>query len=104
MKIVVSGTVRTRISTRGLFRSEKWDEKEFSVEFGSDDIRNATVKEVTDQFFLSCEDLGERVFVNGNIKNQKYVLGELSKGQKRVFNYAILSVAGIDISGRISTS
>lgn len=102
MKVVVEGVFRRRITRKfGPIKSERWQEQRFRWEeqvHPQDALRYDTVLEGLE---LACELENDNVFVRANIKSRPFVLGDAKIDQPKMTQFSVLSVAGVEISGRV---
>lgn len=103
MKVVVEGSYRRRVAKKfGMLRSERWEEEQFKWEQESHNHRPTTYTPITAGLELASEVNGDRVFVRANIRSRPFLLGDGKIGEQKVTQFSVLSIAGVEVGGRIS--
>jgi hypothetical protein len=103
MRVTVDGDLRRRTRAGlGVFRKERWSNETFHWEqLVTSDTRQEPVQ-VLESFTLACVLQDDKVFINATIRGRPYILGEVSLGVDRGFSFSVLSVGGMQISGRVT--
>jgi len=103
MKVVVEGSYRRRVTKKfGPLKSERWEEERFKWEQDSHSQKPTAYTSITAGLELGSEENGDRVFVRANIRNRPFLLGDGKIGEQKVTQFSVLSVAGVEVGGRIS--
>ncbi|AIE86659.1 hypothetical protein [Fimbriimonas ginsengisoli] len=80
---------------------EKWRDEKFRALFDLSDPNNANPCELVPEFQVGWERNGDRVFLTAHLKSRLFVLGETVVDDRRVFSFNILSVAGMEVVGKV---
>lgn len=103
MKVVVEGVFRRRITKKfGPLKSERWQEEPFKWEQKVAAQASEDYAKLVDGFELAYEINNDRVFVRANIRNRPFILGDAAMDEQKVSQFSVLSVAGIEVGGRIT--
>ncbi len=103
MRVSVEGNLRRRSrSGIGPFRRERWLDEPFRWEqiAGPNIPEQAT--QVLDSFHIGCLSKDDRVFIQASIRGRLYILGEAKYNVDSAYSFSVLSVAGMEINGRIT--
>jgi len=102
MKVVVEGSVRRRITKRfGPLKSERWEEERFRWESTPITSDSPKYQSVMSGFELGVEVSGDRIFVRALLRSRPFILGDANVDEGKTIQFSILSVAGLEVSGRI---
>jgi|GEM_PF-4710494 len=103
MLIVGEGVFRRRREAGLLvFRSIKWDETPFKWSFDTDHDAFDNPVEVIPGLHFSCERMEHRLFIHSRISKKPYTLVEITDGTPMEFPFSVLTVASIQVVGRIT--
>lgn len=102
MRITVEGQLRRRTRVNlGPFRREWWKNETFSWKHMASTSDNGKFDTVAEDVDLGVEYVDGVVFVRGRIRNRGFILSESRYGEGRTVPFSVLSVAGLEISGKI---
>jgi len=66
-------------------------------------INSSEVVEASEHLEIHCEQSDVRVFVHAAVNRKHFVLGELELDRPKVFRFSVLSVAGYEVVGKVSS-
>lgn len=103
MVIQIEGKVRRRTRMgRGIFRVERWHESPFRVVISPEAIESGEKFDAGDHLNIRCESRLGRIFFHAEVNRRPFVLGEAVCDKPKIFQFSILSVAGYEITGRVT--
>lgn len=104
MVISINGKVRRRTRLgKGLFRIERWNESPFSIELDAPAIASGLILNATQDVEFHCESQNGRVFVRAEVRKKHFIIGEVVANEAKVLSFSILTVAGIEVIGRLKS-
>ena len=103
MRILVEGKMRHRTKVgRSFYQIVRWHETRFRHVFEHDAIEANSLVDLTDDLTFRCEPQGGLIYLHAEVRKKHFVVAELGTDEAKKLSFSILSVAGYEVSGKVS--